>query len=230
MAIFVSIFIPSKEVSASLESDIRHAVVQQLTLLENEDQQKTKNTSETPEQKQREDKTKPQLIKDNKKTLVNSVAVNKDIPVEKKEKKTLTTNKPMEVAMLIKNEPSIIYDQEKPKRSHKKKKSIKKKTVVKPKITAIGWIYLGRFTSGHWENPTLASKKLPKVKQYYKILATSVNVRNGLPKKDELGELVLGESIKKLVRKQEVALLQLRRSGKSNHYWAKIGVMQKRKQ
>lgn len=141
-------------------------------------------------------------------------------------KETPNTRNKLEVAMVEKEEAENKTYTDKNRNKPTSTKTTTQNT-VKTKMTTVGWIYLGRFTSGQWENPTLGAKTLPKVKQRYKVIATSVNVRDRLPKKDAMGELVLGESIKQLVDKQEVALLQLKRSGRNGHYWGKIGVIGK---
>lgn len=222
----------AQEVTNALDNDIRDAIVEHLAQLEIEARKKTetKDTSKTLEREQETVKEDILTEKDNRTTTTTetTIAANKTVtPIIKKEEKKelLSVNKKTEVAVIEKKRPSISNSRSEDK--NRNKTITKKKTVVKRKMTTVGWIYLGRFTSGRWENPTLASKALPKVKQHYKIMATSVNVRDRLPKKDETGELVLGTSIKQLVDKQEVALLKLKRSGRNGHYWAKIGVLGK---
>lgn len=209
----------AQEIADNLDDKIQDAVIDHLAQLEIEAQQKnqTKDTNKTLETKQtivqidtppttQIDKTAP--------TTETKQATKKAIPN--------TPNQP-QVAMVEKEDKE---DKDK-NRNKPTSTEITKKNIIKTKMTTVGWIYLGRFQSGQWENPTLGAKKLPKVKQHYKIIATSVNVRDRLPKKDALGELVLGTSIRQLVDKQEVALLQLKRSGRNGHYWAKIGVIGK---
>lgn len=91
------------------------------------------------------------------------------------------------------------------------------------KDATVGWIYLGRYNQQGWENPTLDVKaQLPEVAEEYKISTTSVNIRDALPKKDALGELQLGKLMKVVLNQQVIKVLQLKPSGKNNHYWAKI--------
>lgn len=93
------------------------------------------------------------------------------------------------------------------------------KTTVETSEQSKGWIYLGQFKSNEWQNPTLKIKKqLPTIGERYSIIATMVNVRDGLPKKG-----VMGKAMKALKNKETVKILQLRSLGRNRlHYWANI--------
>lgn len=81
-----------------------------------------------------------------------------------------------------------------------------------------GWVYLGRFDLGEWENGTLEiNKELPEVGNLYFIKASTLNLRSGLPKKGKLGKVTHA-----LKQKEQVKILQLKGSGRNHNYWAEV--------
>lgn len=85
---------------------------------------------------------------------------------------------------------------------------------------AKGWIYLGKFSQGQWDNKnnqTLGlNAALPRAGQYYSLRVHS-NIRNAYPSKGGMPPVrqVLGKGSK-------VRVLTIHNSGKSGHYWAKV--------
>ncbi len=85
---------------------------------------------------------------------------------------------------------------------------------------AKGWIYLGKFSQGQWDNKnnqTLGlNAALPRAGQYYSLHVHS-NIRNAYPSKGGMSPVrqVLGKGSK-------VRVLTIHNSGKSGHYWAKV--------
>lgn len=85
--------------------------------------------------------------------------------------------------------------------------------------STVGWIYLGKFSQGQWDNrnnQTLGLTSLPKTGQYYSLNVHS-NVRNSYPSKGGMPAVrqVLGKGNK-------VRVLSIHNSGRSGHYWAKV--------
>lgn len=116
---------------------------------------------------------------------------------------------------------------EKKKAEADKKLAIKQKLAAemenkadtkKPKMTTQGWVYLGVFENDQWIDANLSLKgELPKRGQYFTVQASTLNVRTDYPKKGKMGKVT-----KALAHKVKVQLLQLKRSGKTSHYWAEI--------
>ncbi len=83
-----------------------------------------------------------------------------------------------------------------------------------------GWIYLGKFSQGQWDNKnnqTLGlNATLPRAGQYYSLHVHS-NIRNAYPSRGGMSPVrqVLGKGSK-------VRVLTIHNSGKSGHYWAKV--------
>ena len=113
-----------------------------------------------------------------------------------------------------------------PKGTHKSVKKALVKKPSQPKIKQVagrkvsGWLYLGRFSQGQWDqlnNQVLGLKgTLPKVGQRYSIRAYS-NVRQSYPSKKGMPPIV-----KVLPQGSSVKLLAVHNSGGSGHYWAKV--------
>jgi len=82
-----------------------------------------------------------------------------------------------------------------------------------------GWIYLGRFAAGSWENKTLdIEKQLPQVGKQYMVKATSLYVRNALPKKGKMGKVIHA-----FRANDKIKVLNLKGLGRNhNFYWAEI--------
>jgi len=81
-----------------------------------------------------------------------------------------------------------------------------------------GWVYLGRFDSGEWENKTLdTGKQLPQVGKYYVIKASRLNVRDDLPQKGGLGKVIHA-----FQTEEKIKVLKLKRSGRNHDYWAEV--------
>ena len=82
-----------------------------------------------------------------------------------------------------------------------------------------GWIYLGRFESGKWENKTLkVEKKLPQAGKQYAVKATSLYVRNALPKKGKMGKIIHA-----FRTDDKIKVLNLKGLGRNrDFYWAEI--------
>lgn len=82
-----------------------------------------------------------------------------------------------------------------------------------------GWIYLGRFDSGEWENKTLnVEKQLPQVGKQYVIKATSLYVRDATPKKGKMGKIIHAFRMD-----DKVKVLKLKGLGRNrDFYWAEI--------
>lgn len=85
---------------------------------------------------------------------------------------------------------------------------------------ATGWIYLGKFSQGQWDNKnnqTLGLNAiLPSAGQSYSLHIHS-NVRNAYPSKGGM------PPIRQVLRKgSKVRVLTIHNSGRSGHYWAKV--------
>lgn len=82
-----------------------------------------------------------------------------------------------------------------------------------------GWIYLGRFESGIWENETLkVEKQLPQAGKQYVVKATSLYVRNALPKKGKMGKIIHA-----FRTDDKIKVLNLKGLGRNrDFYWAEI--------
>jgi hypothetical protein len=79
------------------------------------------------------------------------------------------------------------------------------------------WMYIGQFKDGAWTEKTIAiGDTLPQTGQQYAV-SQSVNVRAGLPNKENMPEVItsLGNNAK-------VTLVELKASGKQGYYWGKI--------
>ncbi len=114
------------------------------------------------------------------------------------------------------------------KGTHKPVKKALAKKISRLKINQVavaggkasGWLYLGQFSQGQWDqlnNQVLGLKgTLPKVGQRYSIRAHS-NVRQSYPSKKGMPPIV-----KVLSQGSSVKLLAVHNSGGSGHYWAKV--------
>lgn len=199
----------------ALETEIRSAIVEQMTHSEKKDQ--PKKTS-MPEESKPASKDLELVKQESQSELEQELKQEISSVVEEDKKQSTIADKKNIQDTDNTNKTSDNAQQEVTLNQTKKKKKMQNK---KPKST--GWIYIGRFETGQWDDQILnVGNTLPKIKQQYKIQATSVNIRDALPKKDEFGELVLGKSLKTLVSRKKITILKLHRSGKSQHYWAKI--------
>jgi outer membrane biosynthesis protein TonB len=83
-----------------------------------------------------------------------------------------------------------------------------------------GWLYLGKFKQGQWDNKsnqTLGlNANLPRIGQPYTIRLYS-NIRSGYPSKGGMPAV-----IKVLNKGNKVRVLAVHNSRQSGHYWAKI--------
>ncbi|HIQ07483.1 MAG TPA: hypothetical protein EYH35_03385 [Thiotrichaceae bacterium] len=85
-------------------------------------------------------------------------------------------------------------------------------------LTSPGWIYLGKFENNVWDASTLSIEgQLPEVGKQYLVKAASVNVRTSSNRKSKDNKIFHW-----LKKDAEVTILQLKRSGRSKHYWAEI--------
>jgi len=82
-----------------------------------------------------------------------------------------------------------------------------------------GWIYLGRFDSGKWENQTLdVEKQLPQVGKQYVVKATSLYVRDAKPKKGKMGKIIHA-----FRTNDKIKILKLKGLGRNrDFYWAEV--------
>lgn len=137
--------------------------------------------------------------------------VSKPEPVEKKQ----VPNTPMVVAT----------KEDKPKIASVKVEKTVSRTAEQPvsitpsssQKTTDKWMYLGRYKDGAWQERTLQiGNVLPDEGKQYRI-SQPVNVRDGLPAKDQMPKVVdfLGENT-------QVTLVKLKKSGKDGYYWAQI--------
>ena len=83
-----------------------------------------------------------------------------------------------------------------------------------------GWLYLGKFSQGQWDqknNQVLGlNGALPITGQQYSVRVSS-NVRQGYPSKKGMPPIV-----KVLPQGSKIKLLGVHNSGKSGHYWANV--------
>ncbi|HFC91475.1 MAG TPA: hypothetical protein ENJ51_01535 [Leucothrix mucor] len=110
--------------------------------------------------------------------------------------------------------------------SKDKKKIVKasthtnKATITASADKAKGWIYLGKFNQGQWDNKnnqTLGlNAALPRAGQYYSLRVHS-NIRNTYPSRGGM------PPVRQVLSKgSKVRVLTIHNSGKSGHYWAKV--------
>jgi hypothetical protein len=83
-----------------------------------------------------------------------------------------------------------------------------------------GWLYLGRFSQGQWDNKnnqTLGlNATLPKTGQHYSLRIHS-NIRNNYPSRGGM------PAVRQVLSKgNKVRVLDIHNSGQSGHYWAKV--------
>lgn len=94
------------------------------------------------------------------------------------------------------------------------------KTPLSRNKQTAGWVYLGKFKQGQWDNTsnqTLGlNAKLPRIGQSYTIQLYS-NIRSGYPSKGGMPTV-----IKVLNKGNKVRVLAVHNSRQSGHYWAKI--------
>jgi len=80
------------------------------------------------------------------------------------------------------------------------------------------WMYIGQFKDGAWAEKTIAiGDTLPQTGQQYTVSSQSVNVRAGLPNKQNMPEVITN-----LGNKAKVTLVELKASGNQGYYWGKI--------
>ena len=94
------------------------------------------------------------------------------------------------------------------------------KSVPSTSGQSAGWLYLGKFSHGQWDqknNQVLGlNGALPVAGQQYSVRVFS-NVRQGYPSKKGMPAIV-----KVLPQGSKIKLLGVHNSGKSGHYWANV--------
>jgi hypothetical protein len=92
--------------------------------------------------------------------------------------------------------------------------------IVASRGRTAGWLYLGKFIQGQWNNKNNQTlglhATLPETGKYYS-LRIDCNIRNNYPSKSGMPAIrqVLGKGSK-------VRVLDIHNSGQSGHYWAKV--------
>lgn len=190
------------------------------------------------EKKQTADATTPTPSPSNETSQTPATATKPTEPVASNKEKPATGDAPSKqvateektkASQVSQNKPSQAKNEEAPKAQAETQQVAQASIKTKPsessqqhkqaiQLKTEQWMYIGQFKDGAWAEKTIAiGDTLPQTGQQYTVSSQSVNVRAGLPNKQNMPEVITN-----LGNKAKVTLVELKASGKQGYYWGKI--------